>query len=132
VVTSTIALEGGGRVNEYPGGYDDWLNQYQPSAPPPPPKNRARVLTPARDKPAAPRKLSFSEARELQALPAHIETLEAEREQLYQRLSAGAMYQSDPAAVAPTRARTETLTQEISAAYGRWEFLEQLQEQKSG
>ncbi|MEI6862789.1 MAG: ATP-binding cassette domain-containing protein [Candidatus Omnitrophota bacterium] len=27
VVTSTIVLEGNGIINEYPGGYDDWLQQ---------------------------------------------------------------------------------------------------------
>src|SRR3989338_7499215 len=28
VVTSTIVLEGGGVINEYAGGYDDWRSQY--------------------------------------------------------------------------------------------------------
>ena len=32
VVTSTIVLEGDGIINEYPGGYDDWLSQRQPVA----------------------------------------------------------------------------------------------------
>ena len=30
VVTSTLVLEGGGRVKEYAGGYDDWLRQRRP------------------------------------------------------------------------------------------------------
>ena len=35
VVTSTFVLEGEGAVNEYPGGYDDWLSQRKPSLPKP-------------------------------------------------------------------------------------------------
>jgi ATP-binding cassette subfamily F protein uup len=27
VVTSTMVMEGNGKVREYPGGYDDWLIQ---------------------------------------------------------------------------------------------------------
>ena len=34
VVTSTLVLEGEGRVKEYAGGYDDWLRQ-RPEVPPP-------------------------------------------------------------------------------------------------
>jgi len=33
VVTSTMVLEGDGVINEYPGGYDDWLSQRKPSLP---------------------------------------------------------------------------------------------------
>ncbi len=33
VVTSTLVLEGEGRVGEYVGGYDDWLRQRRPVAP---------------------------------------------------------------------------------------------------
>jgi ATP-binding cassette subfamily F protein uup len=32
VVTSTLVFEGGGRVNEYVGGYSDWLRQRRASA----------------------------------------------------------------------------------------------------
>jgi len=50
VVTSTLALEGEGRVNEYVGGYDDWLRQSRR-------KNEALVAVPAKtvEKKEAPR-----------------------------------------------------------------------------
>ncbi|MDO8675839.1 MAG: ATP-binding cassette domain-containing protein [Candidatus Omnitrophota bacterium] len=35
VVTSTIVLEGGGVINEYAGGYDDWRSQYLEEKSPP-------------------------------------------------------------------------------------------------
>ncbi len=51
VVTSTLVLEGEGRVKEYAGGYDDWLRQ-RPEEPPPvakPPAARpaAEAVAPA-------------------------------------------------------------------------------------
>src|SRR6202140_3244142 len=33
VVTSTLVFEGGGQVNEYVGGYSDWLRQRKVTAP---------------------------------------------------------------------------------------------------
>ena len=70
VVTSTLALEGEGRVKEYAGGYDDWLRQ-RPAEPPPvakPPRSgRRRGRRPAR-----PRRLTYMEQRELEALPPRI------------------------------------------------------------
>ncbi len=45
VVTSTLVLEGEGRVKEYAGGYDDWLRQRpaEPlSATKPPPADPSR------------------------------------------------------------------------------------------
>ena len=47
VVTSTLVLEGNGRVAEYVGGYDDWLRQRQSPAP-------ARVSKAAKDGKAQP------------------------------------------------------------------------------
>src|SRR6185295_8073780 len=40
VVTSTIVLEGEGAVNEYAGGYDDWLNQTKAKKTLPKPKEK--------------------------------------------------------------------------------------------
>src|SRR5690606_590667 len=85
VVTSTLVLEGGGRLGEYVGGYGDWLRQrpaagraVQPSAPEP--ATSAPAAAAAAPAPAAPqrRKLGYREARELEQLPARIERLETE------------------------------------------------------
>ena len=51
VVTSTFVFEGGGRVNEYVGGYRDWVRQRQPVPVAPPPK---RVTSPPALKPKTP------------------------------------------------------------------------------
>src|SRR5471030_52082 len=82
VVTSTFAFEGGGRVEEYVGGYDDWLRQRgagraRAAAPPTPREKGAVPLVEARPAPA--RKLSYKERREFTELPARIEALEGEQ-----------------------------------------------------
>ena len=130
VVDRTLALEDGGRVGEYAGGYDDWLWQ-RPQAE----ETADRPgVKPARTSPdKAPeagqsqaRKLKFAEKAELEALPGQIEALEREQQQLYERLSDPKLYQENGADVARIQARLAELEQELEAAYERWMFLEAL------
>jgi ATP-binding cassette subfamily F protein uup len=128
VVTSTLVFEGKGRVGEYVGGYDDWLRQRRA---PPVAERRARSEPKSNMgavRPAAPtpqkRKLSYKEQRELEALPARIENLEREQQQLEQSMSLSGFYQQDKATIAETIARVEALRAELEGAYARWETLE--------
>src|ERR1700742_3038596 len=78
VVTSTLVFEGAGEVNEYVGGYTDWLAQRRPVKPSgakaaPKPTLRARSDS------RKPKRLSYNEQRELEQLPQRIQTLEAEQ-----------------------------------------------------
>jgi ATP-binding cassette subfamily F protein uup len=128
VVTSTLVFEGDGRVGEYVGGYEDWLRQRR-SAPLADKRERSdpRAPTPtgsAAGTLAQKRKLSYKETRELESLPARIETLEREQRQLESSMSHGAFYQQDKAAIAATLARAEQLRAELEGAYARWEELE--------
>src|SRR3989338_10321733 len=78
VVTSTLVLEGEGKVHEYPGGYDDWLMQR--SVPPLEKKPEKKSSEPkVSEPPPAARKLSFKELYELENFPKQIEALEAEQ-----------------------------------------------------
>src|SRR5499427_2633025 len=102
VVTSTLVLEGDGRIEDYVGGYDDWLRQRpaEPSAPggdkhERPTATRAEV---ARERPPASKKLSYHEQRELEALPARIDALEAEQRALNAKI-ADPLFYTEPAAV---------------------------------
>jgi ATP-binding cassette subfamily F protein uup len=122
VVTSTLVFEGAGTVKEYAGGYDDWLRQKSAAATPASPE-------PARQEPRRvprdrPRKLTYHEQRELESLPALIETLEAEQEQLQQRFAEPGFYQQSGAEIAKVTTRLETVHQELQLAYARWESLE--------
>jgi ATP-binding cassette subfamily F protein uup len=126
VVTSTIVLEGQGEVNEYPGGYDDWLAQRQEKeamARSGEREQRAKGMS-RPQKPRVPRKLSTKEERELEILPGKIEKLELEQSDLYELLADISFYKKDPKEIARTEARSEELEAEILAAYERWELLE--------
>src|SRR5690349_12933990 len=86
VVTSTFAFEGDGIVNEYVGGYDDWLRQRTPAVT----DESRRIREGRREEPAARnsrRKLSYNERRELEALPARIDALEVELSTLNDRIA---------------------------------------------
>jgi ATP-binding cassette subfamily F protein uup len=131
VVTSTLVLAGDGTVREYVGGYDDWLRQAA-AAEPPKPAAAPRAPAPARGEappsapPARPRKLSYKEARELEALPERIAGLERELASLHATLADPAFYRTAGAAVAESTARLARLEAELAEAYRRWEELETL------
>jgi ATP-binding cassette subfamily F protein uup len=122
VVTSTLVFEGAGKVQEYVGGYSDWARLRAARAAPR--VAAAKEAMPATVRKSKPAKRSFKEERELEQLPAKIESLEAEQAALTERLSQPAFYKSDPAEQARVRVRLETVTAELQTAYARWEALE--------
>ncbi len=126
VVTSTLALEGDGRVGEYVGGYSDWLRQYRPpvARKPRPAPAPATPRAEMADAPPARRKLGYKESRELEALPARIEALEARIAGLGARMQEPAFYQQDGAAIVAANAELSAFQAELDAAYARWQALE--------
>ena len=127
VVTSTLAFEGDGRVQEYVGGYADWLRQRPPAL--------AVVQTVRRAEPRAdtggsitaaakPRKLTYKEQRELQGLPGRIEALEDEERTLTTRINDAEFYKEGADAIKTTLGRVEALQRELAAAYARWDELD--------
>ncbi|MBN8728232.1 MAG: ATP-binding cassette domain-containing protein [Xanthomonadales bacterium] len=125
VVTSTLVLEGGGRVGEYVGGYSDWLRQRpavvrNPEPPKTGPKPAAVAAAPA----PARRKLGYKEARELEALPQRIEALEAHIAALGEKMQDPAFYQQDSAAIVAANQDLTSLQVELDAAYLRWQELD--------
>ncbi|MBI5769138.1 MAG: ATP-binding cassette domain-containing protein [Verrucomicrobia bacterium] len=123
VCTSLLVFEGGGRVTEYIGGYDDWQ------------KELARVsrlvsgnarqdtrATPASL--AKPRKLTNKERAELDALPARIEALEKEQAELTARLADAEFFRRGGSEVARATQRLGEIELQVAAAYARWSELE--------
>jgi ATP-binding cassette subfamily F protein uup len=112
VVTQTLAPEGGGRWREYVGGYSDWLAQRPTSG------EQARASTPSpAPRAEPPPRLNYKERRELEGLPAEIETLEGEQSRLHERLQT--LYD-------PTDAeRLTTVNATLEQRFARWEELEQ-------
>jgi ATP-binding cassette subfamily F protein uup len=127
VVTSTLVFEGDGRVNEYVGGYDDWLRQSRrksiATAVPVKANEKTSAPIPQKDK---PRKLSFKEQHELEVLPRRIEELDAEHQQIVAAMADPAFYRDSGDKVSAGKARLEALEQELAATYKRWDELEAL------
>jgi ABC transport system ATP-binding/permease protein len=124
VVTSTLAIEPDGRIGEYDGGYDDYLNQRpEPSAV----ESKASSDGERTRNPAAAekrKKVSFKEKREMEALPGKIESLETELRELHETMADPTFYKRERAAIADAKARLVELEQALAAAYERWEALE--------
>ncbi len=124
IVTSTIVFEGDGRLEEYVGGYDDWLRQRRPAVPAR--SEKAPKLERSRPKQERPRILTFKEKKELDALPLLIESLEAERDGLLGMLASPEFYRQERSKIPETKARIGELEKEITEAYDRWELLESI------
>ncbi|MEL7079901.1 MAG: ATP-binding cassette domain-containing protein [Pseudomonadota bacterium] len=96
VAVTTIAMEGDGKATVYAGGWSDYQSQRAPVVPDQ--KAEKRKPTPVKPKPAAPAKsgLSFTEKHRLDALPAEIERLEAEKDKLQQLLADPELFTREP------------------------------------
>ena len=110
VVTSTLVLEGDGTVKPYPGGYADYLAQ-RPKEPKPAAAAPSARPAPAPSAPSAPRKLSYNERREFDALPGKIAALE-------ERIAA--INALDPVKEYARFAEIPSLQSELDALETRW------------
>ena len=127
IVTSTIVFEGGGRLAEYVGGYDDWLWQRGPVIPGTGhAKEAVKAERPRTKQVARPRMLTFGEKKELEALPELIESLESERSRLYETLADPDFYRQDGSRIPAAKARIQELEKKIASGYQKWELLESL------
>jgi ATP-binding cassette subfamily F protein uup len=127
VATSVLAIGPEGIVTEHVGGWSDWKREMlareaiererlsresfvaakTASAPPPP----------------SAKKLSYKEARELEALPARIEGLEAKQAAMSAEMAAPSFYRKPSDEIAKANRDLEQLATEITQAYSRWEKL---------
>jgi ATP-binding cassette subfamily F protein uup len=128
VVTSTLVFEGEGRVQEYVGGYEDWLRQRrnaEAEAEATPVRragsgaNASAIAT--KEPSRTQRKRSYKEQLELEQLPARIEALETEQKQLQALVSSQDFYKRPAAEIHEALARLEEL---LLAAYTRWDALD--------
>jgi ABC transport system ATP-binding/permease protein len=124
VVTQTLAPLGGGRWQEYVGGYTDWLAQR-----PAPPATTAPLRPTPADAPTAtaPRsrtRLSYKDQRELDALPAEIEALEREQRELTERMTAASYRHTQAAQIAADGQRVAEIEDLLMRKLERWDALE--------
>ncbi|QOY61729.1 ATP-binding cassette domain-containing protein [Lysobacter sp. H21R4] len=128
VVTSTLVMEGDGKVGEYVGGYSDWVRQRPAervetaakSASMPVSPIAAAATTPSKPK----RKLAYKEARELDALPGVIEGLDARIAEMTTQMNDPAFYQRDADAIAAHNVAMAQLHVQLEQAFARWAELE--------
>ncbi len=130
VVTSTIVFEEDGKVQEYVGGYSDWLRRGHALAVTDNPFEDARRKQEAADRRRSrkPTKLSYKDQRELDALPGDIERLEATIATLQETIAAPDFYAQDSELVQRKLGELGDAETLLEQRIERWGELETLRE----
>jgi ABC transport system ATP-binding/permease protein len=124
VVTSTFVFEGNGKIQQYAGGYDDYLWQGPQEKIPLSTTSKKRSGNALKKTADSRRKLGYMQQRELEQLPQKIESLEKHRDELYKTLSDPEFYHRKKKEIAGIKKNLMDLESEIKQAYERWEQLE--------
>jgi ATP-binding cassette subfamily F protein uup len=124
VVTSTLVLEGSGRVGLFAGGYDDWVSQRQ-IAEKIAIKEAREATKPVSSAPRA-KKMTYAMKQELEGMGARIEALEIEQKKLHDMLCDPAFFKKDPVTVTQARDRAAAVQHELEKLVDRWAELEAL------
>lgn len=128
VVTSTWVFDGKGNIDEYIGGYQDYLQQRpdrtavdQKSA-----VKKAAAKAEANAAPAKKVKLSYKDQRALEQLPAEMEALEKEQAEINASLADGSLFISDADKAMTLSNRLTEIDELLLEKLERWEELENL------
>jgi ATP-binding cassette subfamily F protein uup len=124
VVSSTLVFEGDGEVNEYVGGYDDWLRQRSSLVKTGAVKDERKQPLVGRTQDKKPKKLSYKDQRDLDVLPKKIEKLEAEVEQLHEEMAKPDFFQQEKEVITRTQAQLKETEEKLGLSYQAWETLE--------
>jgi ATP-binding cassette subfamily F protein uup len=139
VVTEVIAFEGNGVLREHVGGYTEWadyqrrqLAEQKRASEAAPGSRTLRVdaisteASAAIDSPprVARSRLTFTEERELSALPARIEHLEARIEEIRRRFADPSLYRDAAQEAKALHTELAQSERDLADAYARWEALE--------
>ncbi|WP_291359592.1 MULTISPECIES: ATP-binding cassette domain-containing protein [Acinetobacter] len=131
VVTSTWVFDGKGNIDEYVGGYQDYLEQRpdqtvvdQKMAVKKAQAKAEAAVTPLASAPK--KKLSYKDQRELEMLPAEIEALEKEQAELSDKLADGSWFVTDAAAATKASERLGEIDEILLEKMERWDELENM------
>ncbi len=119
-VTSTLVFDAPGVVNEYVGGYDDWLRQRPDPSETGKPVKKGQLAAAIKEKP----KLDQKQLKELKTLPAKIEKLENKISEIHQLFSDPGFFQQDEIIVRESQEKLAGYEAELNDLYQRWEDLE--------
>ena len=132
VVTSTWVFDGKGNIDEYIGGYQDYLEQ-RPDQRVVDQKSdvkKAIAKAEAAATPAEPAvkkvKLSYKDQRALEQLPAEIEALEKEQAELTAKLADGSWFVTDADAATKASQRLGEIDELLLEKMERWDALEEM------
>ncbi|RLA28408.1 MAG: ABC transporter ATP-binding protein [Gammaproteobacteria bacterium] len=131
VVTSTIVFEADGKLEEYVGGYSDWLRQGKELAEAENPLENQAVVD-VQDKELVARKaqkLNYNEQRELDQLPENIQELETRVASLEEQVGAADFYAQDHELTKSVLQDFSQTQQSLDQALERWTELEDRQQQ---
>ena len=131
VVTSTWVFDGKGNIDEYIGGYQDYLEQrpdqkvvdQKSDVKKAQAKAEAAALAATTPKKV---KLSYKDQRELEQLPAEMEKLEKEQAELSAKLADGSWFVSDANAATLASQRLAEIEELLLEKLERWDELENL------
>jgi ATP-binding cassette subfamily F protein uup len=120
VATGTLVFEEDGKIEEYVGGYDDWLRQKKPQ------ENILQEAAEKSKKIASKEsgKLSFKEQKELAALPDKIEKLESRQNEINKKLADPQIFKDDPTIAIDFTKELSEIENLLDDCYSRWELLE--------
>jgi ABC transport system ATP-binding/permease protein len=124
IVTSTIVFEKSGKLEEYVGGYEDWLRQRALLDAGGGKKQKLAKATSTKEK--LSQKLSYAQKQQLESLPKEIDVLESEIEQLTVEMSAADFYQQDADTIKTAQVALESKESTLIEIYELWESLESL------
>jgi len=129
VVTSIVVFEDDRSIQEYVGGYSDWLRHGHGLAVTDSPfeveeRRRQDVIRKQRKK---SNKLSYKDQRELDQLPAEIEAIEATVADLQKTVSAPEFYSQEQTSVQSTLQQLAETQALLENCVERWSELEILQ-----
>jgi len=129
VVTSTVVFEDDGSVQEYVGGYSDWLRRGHDLAVTDDPfeVEARKRLAAQRKQQKKPKKLSYKDQRELDQLPAEIEAIEATIAEIQNGVSAPEFYSQEQSIVQAALQKLAETQILLENRVERWSELEILQ-----
>lgn len=126
VVTSTWVFDGKGHIDEYIGGYQDYLEQRPDQTAVDQKSDVKKALAKAEAAVPKKAKLSYKDQRALEQLPAEMEALETEQASLNEKLADGSLFVSDADAAAKISARLAEIDTLLLEKLERWEELDNL------
>ncbi|MCH7332650.1 ATP-binding cassette domain-containing protein [Acinetobacter modestus] len=131
VVTSTWVFDGKGNIDEYIGGYQDYLEQRPDQKVVDQKSDVKKAQAKAEAAVAAasvPKKvkLSYKDQRELEQLPAEMEKLEKEQAELSAKLADGSWFVSDANAATLASQRLAEIEESLLEKLERWDILENM------